>query len=217
MFSQASRSVPATRTSAGLIATGAALLVGTMFSRTKRGERRVSPARYRRLLAAHIAVSGAWLGVVLAKLVLGLAAVTTAAPDVAAALYVAMDVVNVAFPPLAIGTIVTGVLLSLGTKWGLLQHTWVVTKLGLTVGGIATAVQLGGRLVRLSSAAPGGPAAEGSMILGLASVPTLLLALSLAHLLMLGAATVLSVYKPWGTTWLGRRTPGPRAPRDGTT
>jgi hypothetical protein len=28
----------------------------------------------------------------------------------------------------------------------------------------------------------------------------------LAHLLMLGAATVMSVYKPWGKTWFGRRT-----------
>ncbi len=215
MFNKASLSVPATRASAGLSAPGAAPLVGTVFARTKQGARRVSPARYRLLLAAHIAVSGAWLGVVVAKVVLGLAALTTAAPDIAAALYVAMDVLNVAFPPLAIGTIVTGVLLSLGTKWGLLQHAWVATKLGLTVGVIATAVQLGGRLVRPTLAAPGGPVAEGSTLLGLASVPTLLLALALAHVLMLGAATVISVYKPWGKTWFGRRTTSLVPPRTG--
>ena len=211
MFSKASLSVPATRTSARPIATGAAPVVGTLFSRTKQGERRVSPWLYRFLLAAHIAVSGAWLGVVLAKLVLGLAALTSATPEVAAALYVAIDVVNVAFPPLAIGTIVTGVFLSLGTKWGLLQHTWVATKLGLTVGVIATAVQLGGRLVRPSMAAPAGPATDGGTLLGFAGVPTLLLALSLAHVLMLGAATVISVYKPGGKTWFGRHTSVPRS------
>ncbi len=211
MASNTFRSILATRASAGLSATGAAPLARTMFAPSKRGERRVSSPQYKFLLAAHIAVSGAWLGVVVAKLVLGLVALTTAAPEVAAALYMAMDSVNVAFPPLAIGTIVTGVLLSLGTKWGLLQHTWVATKLGLTVGVIVTAVQLGGRLVWPSLSAPAGPAADGSMLLGLVSVPTLLLALAVAHVLMLGAATVLSVYKPWGKMWFGRPTTVPRA------
>jgi hypothetical protein len=42
--------------------------------------------------------------------------------------------VNVAFSPAAIGTLVTGILLSLGTKWGLLRHYWVATKLAPTVG-----------------------------------------------------------------------------------
>ena len=129
---------------------------------------------YKLLLTAHIIVSVGWLGVVFAKLVLGLAALRTNAPDVSATLYASMDVVNVAFPPLAIGTIVSGDLLSLGTKWGLLQHYWVLTKLVLTVGVIATAVQLGGRLARQAIAAPVGPAANADLILGIASAPTLL-------------------------------------------
>ena len=101
----------------------------SLFSRNKRGERRVSPPVYKLLLAAHIIVSVGWLGIVFAKLVLGLAAVRSGAPEVSDALYLSMEVVNLAFPPAAIGTIVTGVLLSLGTKWGLLQHYWVATKL----------------------------------------------------------------------------------------
>ena len=161
----------------------------------------MSPPLYKLLLAAHIIVSVGWLGIVFAKLILGLAAVTSDAPDVADALYVSMDVVNVAFPPVAIGTIVTGILLSLGTKWGLLQHYWVVTKLVLTVGVIATAVQLGDRFVRQSIAPPSGQALDGGTILDIASAPTtLLISLSVAHVLMLGAATVISVYKPWGQT-----------------
>lgn len=177
-----------------------------MFSRNARGERRVSPALYKLLLTAHIIVAVGWLGVVFAKVVLGLGAVTSNARDLFAALYVSMDVVNVAFPPMAIGTIVTGVLLSLGTKWGLLQHYWVATKLALTVGVIATAVQLGDRFLRQASAAPSGTAVGDGSILAIAAAPaTLLLALSGAHLLMLGVATVASVYKPWGKTWFGRR------------
>jgi hypothetical protein len=132
----------------------------TSISRSQRAERRVSPSRYKLLLTAHIMISVGWLGVVFAKLVLGLGAVTTGAPDVAAALYASMNAVNVAFPPLAIGTVVSGVLLSLGTKWGLVQHYWVATKLALTVGVIATAVQLGDRLVQQAIAAPSGPLAD---------------------------------------------------------
>jgi hypothetical protein len=127
---------------------------------TKQNERRLSPSHYRLLLATHIVVSGAWLGVVVTKLVLGLTAVTAADPDRAATLAVATAVVNPAFPPLAIGTIVTGVLLSLGTKWGLLQHYWVAVKLGLTVGVIATAVQLGDRYLRQAIATLSGSAVE---------------------------------------------------------
>jgi hypothetical protein len=180
--------------------------VTTVFSRNKQGERRVSPSLYKLLLTTHIIVSVGWLGVVFAKIVLGLVAITTTVPDTAAALYGAMQALNVAFPPVAIGTIVTGVLLSLGTKWGLLQHYWVVTKIVLTVGVITTAVQLGGRIAPQSIAAPAGQAAADGTILGIASAPTtLLIALSVTHLLMLGAATVISVYKPWGKTWFGRR------------
>ena len=172
-----------------------------MLSRNKQGERRLSPSQYKLLLTAHVVVSVGWLGVVLAKIVLKVFAMTTGAPEIAAALYVATERLNIAFPPLAIGTIVTGVLLSLGTKWGLVQHYWVATKIVLTVGVIATAVQLGTRIPQ-----PTGRAVEESTILGLASSPmVLLLSLSIAHLIMLLAATVLSTYKPWGKTWFGRR------------
>jgi hypothetical protein len=48
-----------------------------LFSRNKQGERRMSPPAYRLLLAAHIIVSGAWLGIAFAKVVLGAAAAST--------------------------------------------------------------------------------------------------------------------------------------------
>jgi hypothetical protein len=143
------------------------------------------------LLTAHIIVSVGWLGAALAKLLLALVAVTTNAPEGSLNLYVAMEALNIGFPPLAISTVVTGVLLSLGTRWGLLEHYWVVTKLVLTVGVITTAVQLDGRFAEHVIAGSG--------------PPTLLLALVVAHLLMLGSATALSVYKPWGKTWFAIR------------
>jgi hypothetical protein len=77
-----------------------------------------------------------------------------------------MGVVNTAFPPAAIGTLVTGVLLSMGTKWGLLQHYWVATKLALSVGVIVTGIALVDRLIRQSISAPSVQAVEYSTILG---------------------------------------------------
>lgn len=172
-----------------------------MFSRNKQGERRVSPATYKVLLTAHIIVSVAWIGVVIAKIALKLFAIASDDPAVTASLFFATSRLDFAFPPLALGTIITGVPLSLGTKWGLLQHYWVATKIALTFGVIVTAVQLGTRIPRPT----GLPPAE-SDILSIATAPTtLLLAISLSHLLMLVVATILSTYKPWGKTALGRR------------
>ena len=164
---------------------------------TPNTERRVSPRVYRFLLTMHLITSVGWLGVVFAKLVLALAAATAASPDVSAALLVALGAINTAFAPASTGAIVSGVLLSLGTRWGLLRHSWVVAKLVLTVGVFGTAVQLVPRLVDLAVDEP--------TLLGLPWAPAVLLAFAVIHLLMLGAATALAVYKPWGKTWLGRR------------
>lgn len=171
-----------------------------VFSRNKAGERRVSPPVYRLLLTAHILVSAGWLGVVFAKLLLGLRAVASDAPAVSDPLYTATEAVNVAFPPAAVATLVTGVLLSLGTRWGVLRYYWVATKLALCLGVIATGVAFVDRLAQRSVSAPSPVRAIGEgTVLDVVSAPaTLLISLSVAHVLMLGAATVLSVYKPWG-------------------
>jgi hypothetical protein len=168
--------------------------------------RRVSPSVYKLLLVSHIIVSVGWLGTAFAKLILELAAITTNATDLAKGLYLAMDKLNVAFPILAISTLLTGVLLSFCTKWGLLEHYWIVTKLVLTVGVIVTAIQLDERFILQSISALSRQAMDNGTILRNASAPSILLiSLTVAHLLMLGAATVISVYKPWGKTRFGRR------------
>jgi len=172
---------------------------------------------YRLLLVTHIMVSVGWLGLIFAKLVLGLRAMMASdAPELSGSLYGAMEVVNVAFPPAAVATLVTGVLLSLGTRWGVLRHYWVATKLALCLAVIATGVAFVDRLVQRSVSGPSVQAVGEGTVLDIVSAPTtLLISLSAAHVLMLGAATVLSVYKPWGKTPFGqtkaaRSSRGPR-------
>jgi hypothetical protein len=87
------------------------------------------------------------------------------------------------------------VILSVGTAWGLFQHYWIVAKLALTVAVIVTGVRFVGAWVEQAVATGPGP------------VATPLIYASLAHLLMLGAATVISIYKPWGRIRPGRPAP----------
>jgi hypothetical protein len=168
-------------------------------SSSSAGERRFAPTTYKVLLTSHILVSVAWLGVALSKFVLALVAATTSSPDSARALYSAMEVLNVVFPPLVIATLASGVVLTLGTRWGLLDYYWALTKLGLSVAVFTSGAQFSSSLAQQSIAALAGatPARD--------SAPgDLLLALFAAHTLMLGVATVVSVFKPWGLTWFGR-------------
>lgn len=176
---------------------------------TARGERRLTRRQYKLLLSAHILASVGWLGVVAAKAALLLAAGSAAD---ATGLYAAVAVVDRVFPPAAILTLISGVLLGLGTTWGVFDYTWVVTKLALTVAVPMTAVRFGERLLQQAAAdaaaqllAAGGigPAA------GPASAGSMLLLVGFLHLLALAVATILSVYMPWGRTWIGRR----KAPR----
>src|SRR5436190_2032990 len=174
--------------------------------RTAQGEWRLSAPLCKLVLTAHIVVSVGWLGIVVAKLALGLAAAAAGEPGPAISLYRSMSVIDRFFPPAAIATIATGVLLSLGTKWGLFRYYWVVVKLVLTVAVPATAIPIVDGLVQRSIAASSEPLVPESAILGMAAAPAILIALTGAHALMLGAAAVISVFKPWGKTWLGRRT-----------
>ncbi len=184
-----------------------------MFFRTKRGELRVSPPWYKFLLATHIVVSVGWLGVAAAKLVLGVRAITTADPDLPDALYTSMQAMNALFPPAAVATLLTGVALSLGTKWSLLHYYWVLAKLGLTVGVITTGILFVDRLIRQSiTSAPG---QEVGVLPEISSVPMVLISLSVVHALMLSAAVVISLYKPWGKTRFGRDPAGRPSQREG--
>lgn len=147
---------------------------------------RLKPRQRKLVVAAHVVVSGAWLGVVLAKLTMVIAVIDSGEPGLAAGAAF-IDVLDSAvFPRVAVATALTGVIVSVGTKWGLFTHYWVVAKMLLTVAVIVTGVGLAG--------APAGGAAAGSLV-----------AWAAAHLVMLGAATVISVLKPWGRTRPRRR------------
>jgi len=155
-------------------------------------------SRLRKLgLTVHIIFSVGWVGAVAAFLILAISALTSDGATSRAA-YLAMDVVGRgALLPLSVGALTSGIVQSLGTRWGLFRHYWVLVKLVLTVFATAalflhqfTAVAEAARLASDAAASSGG--------LPLRQLGLQLRADAGLALLVLVSITVIAVYKPWG-------------------
>lgn len=109
--------------------------------------------------------------------------------------------------PLDFASLVTGVVQSLVTAWGLVRHYWVLAKLLITI--FATTVLL---IYMKTFDAMASVAADPRTPLDDVRNPSPALHAVLALLLLL-AATALAVYKPKGITRYGRRASGHRPPR----
>jgi hypothetical protein len=82
----------------------------------------------------HLTFSVGWIGGVAAYIALGLAAARSSDADVIRAAWIGMEVTGwYAIVPLAIASLITGLVMALGTKWGLFRHYWVIFSLALTV------------------------------------------------------------------------------------
>lgn len=158
--------------------------------------------RLRKLvLSVHLIVSIGWIGALAAYLALDLTSVTSEDPDTLRAVYAGMElVVETVIVPLAVAALVTGIIISLGTRWGLFRHYWVVISLLLTT--VATAVLLlEARTVNSLARIAANPATSPEELSALDST----LAHSIGGLIILVAILVLNVYKPRGMTRYGWR------------
>ena len=100
----------------------------------------IMPPRLRKFaLAAHIALAVGWIGAVAGYIALDVAAATGQDAQTLRAAYLAMELIAwYVIVPLALGSLLSGLVMSLGTKWGLFRHYWVLISLLLTI--IATVV-----------------------------------------------------------------------------
>ena len=150
-------------------------------------------------LAAHLTFSLGWIGTVVAYLALGVAAVTSQDAQTVRAAWIAMELTgwNV-IVPLALASLLTGLVMALGTKWGLFRHYWVLFSFVLTL--LATVVLLL-HMPTVSVLADVAQEAEGASLDALGG--------DLFHpglgLVVLLVIQVLNVYKPRGTTRYGWR------------
>lgn len=93
------------------------------------------PPRVRKLmLCVHVAVSVGWLGAIVAYIALNVPALTSSDEQTVRAAYLMMEPVAwYAIVPLALASLLTGVVQALGTPWGLFRHYWVVISFVLTL------------------------------------------------------------------------------------
>ncbi len=159
----------------------------------------LSPSGRKVVLSVHLTASVGWIGAVMAYLALGVTATRTDDPDLIRAMWDAMETVGwYVIVPLAVASLLTGVTIALGTKWGLFLHYWVVISLALTV--LCVAVLLV-HMPTVNYTADLARSVEGSALTALGG--------DLEHpavgLIILLAVQLLNFYKPRGLTRYGWR------------
>lgn len=181
-------------------------------SALRRSGRRLPPGARKSMVVVHVVVSVSWLALMLCLLTLATTALVTNDGDTLRTAYRAMGMLgNALIIPLSLLTLVSGVVLGLGTSWGLFRFYWVSTKFWLTLAAtVASIFALTARLhdaVHAVARHPAGPISAmdlGFIRYNMVIVPAVALLLYLANV-------ILSVFKPWGRRST-RRSQADRAP-----
>lgn len=158
----------------------------------------IMPPRLRKfVLTAHVLSSVGWLGAVAAYIPLDITAAVSQDVQLVRATYLAMALLVVyAIVPLALASVIIGVINALGTTWGLLRHYWVLVKFLITI--FATTILLVETQAISAMAEVAASGADPRELPGS-------LAHSIGGSIILLLALILSVYKPRGMTRYGWR------------
>src|SRR5215469_13667182 len=101
----------------------------------------MTPALRKLNLTAHVSSSIGWLGAVASFLVLSIAGLTSQNAEIVRGAYLSMNLIGqFIIVPLSLAALLTGLVQSLGTHWGLFRHYWVSAKFVLTI--LATIILL---------------------------------------------------------------------------
>ena len=147
---------------------------------------RLRKRAYKAALTAHVLSSVGWFGIAVLVAFAGFAALATDSPAQAEGLYRAIDLTPWLSIPVGVLAAATGLLLSLGTSYGVVKHWWVVAKIAISVAVVVTDAVVVARF------------ADDAVATG--SAPNPLNHAIVAHVVVLVIATVLSVFKPRGRT-----------------
>jgi len=160
----------------------------------------MTPALRRFTFTTHITSSLGWLGAVLAFLALAVIGFTSDDPVKVRGAYLLMaPAAWFVLVPLAHASLLSGIILSLGTAWGLFRHYWVVLKLGITVFATVILLIYMGTFRQMAGVASD-PVLDLEVVRNASPIVHAILAL-----ILLLAATVLGVYKPFAMTAYGKR------------
>jgi hypothetical protein len=160
----------------------------------------MTPSLRKFALTAHVTSTVGWLGAVIGFLALAISGLTSRDAQTVRGAYLAMELIGwYVLVPLCVASLLTGLVMSLGTSWGLFRHYWVLIKFLIT---IVSALILFMYTRTLSYL--GALAADMTLSVDDLRNPSPVLHSGLALLALL-VATTLSVYKPRGMTRYGRR------------
>lgn len=147
------------------------------------------------MLTAHVVCSVSWIGAVAVFAALAVSGIANPNEPSARGAYLAMGLTAWhVIVPLALASLVTGVVSSLGTPWGLLRHYWVLIKLIVTVFSAVILVIHLQPIDALASAA-----ARGDLDVALRGPQEMMATASAIAVVALIVLTALSIYKPRGT------------------
>jgi hypothetical protein len=162
----------------------------------------IMPAGLRKFaLAAHLTLSVGWIGAVAAYMALDVAAATGQDAQTVRAAYLGMGMIaRYIIVPLALASLLTGLVMAVGTKWGLFRHYWVLISLLLTI--VATVVLLvETQTISYFADRAADPTTSSDDLRALGST----LVHSVGGTAVLLVILVLNVYKPRGMTRYGWR------------
>jgi hypothetical protein len=154
--------------------------------------------RFQKLgLLAHITFAVGWFGAVVPYLALAITAVTRDDEQTSRAAYLSMALIGwFVIVPFSVAALLSGLIQSLGTRWGLFRHWWIVAKLALTIFACVILFQHMRDVSRVA------------LMAREATVSREALRSEFVHsaggLLVLFGIMTLSVFKPWGMTAYGR-------------
>ena len=157
-----------------------------------------SPTWRKIALSAHVTSSVGWFGAVVAFLALAVIGLRGDGSDgLIRSAYIAMEAVGwFVIVPFSLASLVTGLVQSLGTQWGVLRHYWVLAKLLITVGASALLL-LHMQVVNTVAEAAG----SGALTIDHLRDPRMqLVADAGAAAVVLLVAILLSIFKPQGRT-----------------
>jgi len=147
--------------------------------------------------AVHVLFSISWIGAVAAFLVLSITTQAGSNVEIVRGAYLSMNLVGqYLIVPLSLAALLTGLLQSLGTAWGLFRYYWVLVKFILTT--IATLLLLLHQFKAVSVVADRVLGSSAGTLPNVGKIGTQLVVDSSLGIVVLVIVTVLGIYKPWG-------------------
>jgi hypothetical protein len=125
----------------------------------------MAPAARKLALTVHVTCSVGWLGAVVGSLAGGITGLLSQDEQLVRAIYLTLAATGWSvLVPFSVASLLTGFVLSLGTRWGVVRHYWVLLTLTINVVAIVVLLLYVQTLTYLAEIAARAPASGGGLM-----------------------------------------------------